>query len=215
MKNLLLIIFLFLFAKGISQEDYIDCTITFANDSIKKGKCTMPKFPSDNGIFFKKGNSKRIYIDGDQVSRLEITRKENKHTFDFLPVAVYKKKQDSIVVEKRNYWLYLKFATEHMSTYVKSNSYSINWRGNVQLKSTNLAGNHPIVFYLKKEKDNYAFYTIDFTEGWSDDRSFYRNLFHYFKDDPKIYQIINKKQIKWDRINEIPVYYSLYINQKI
>ena len=206
--------FLLFFSLGLfAQKDYIDCTVKLVNDTVKTGKCTMPEFPTDNGIFFKQDDLEREYLKSNTIKHLEIRRKERSHRFDFLPVAVYKKRHDSIVEDVRKYWLYLKFSTEHMNTYVKAHSYNIDWRGELNLKSTNLVGNHPIVYYLKRKNDSYAFHLMDFSTGWFDERAYNKNLFYYFRSETKFYQLLKGKQISWKRINEIPVYYTWYKNQ--
>ena len=127
-ETVFLSFFIFFSIHFYAQRDYLDCTITFANDSVKAGQCTIPEFPTDNGIFFKKDNFKREYIKSSDIKRLEIRTNGFLYNFDFLHIAVFKKRHDSIVIENRKQWLHLKLSTAFMNTYTKAHSYKINDR---------------------------------------------------------------------------------------
>jgi hypothetical protein len=127
-----------------------------------------------------------------------------------LPVAEYSAKLDSIIVHDRSQWLKLHYATDYMNTYARSQNYITKRNGELELSSTNLNGNHPVTFYLKKKKDDFAFYIVEYSDISVKNRDFKMNIYHFLISQPELFQIVNKRNLEWHRINEVAELYSWY-----
>ena len=191
--------------QAFSKDDYYRGVITLTDGQKLQVYTQIPAHSKDRNIKYKLArNASPISISGNEITSIRVsTNSEKDYEFFYATCQVYNRDTKSFKQKSQKLWLYLDFATKHMSAYAASEKFSINEDGEM-----NLIAHSKFDFYVKKATD--TSFLLVYRYGGTGKKKNYLNecLSEYCKDVPALAQDIAKGVYPWDRLYEIVAVYN-------